>query len=717
VLEFKGSFMQQVNQTTESESASTVSAIYSYEDRFGVLQYQVVRLEPKAFFQRRPDGNGGFVNDLNGVERVPYRLPRILSSTFEVIFVTEGEKDSDTLDGLGLIATTAASGVWTQEMIAFLAGRDVAILIDNDGIGLVKGDDLAKKLYGTAKSIRVVWLPGPKGSDVTDWFGAAHTVEELHKIVGETPLMQAPASYADADGWGEPLDLRPELPSVPVFDIHWLPECLRPLVEEVSESMQVPVDFPAATITVALAGITGRRISLRPKYKDSSWKMPSVLWGCLIGPPGSLKTPVLERIVQPLVEIEKEWRAIEALDVETYETAKAQRDIEQQVWESEVKAAIKSNQPQPPRPEGTLLEPEKRRILVTDANYESLHVILKANPAGTFCVRDELSGWLAGLEQDNRAMERPFWLSLWNGSGHYAIDRITRGNVYVPDMCGSIFGNLVPTSAARLVAAVANGKQDDGFLERFSFAVWPDIGSWKYIDRQTQPSAAQRWERVVRAIVALSGTDPLPMNFNPAAQEIFVNWISNLHKKLGADSLLHPAMQSLLAKYPKTLVVIAGIYQLAEMADSGELLSRAAIVEPYTERVRPSRRIVLPHQPNQLPPAPVESTLISVQNIRRAIEIVNYLEAHAHRLYSCVITPQLSASHNLARHLRRGDLDPKFSKRDIQRRNWTGLQEAELIEAAINHVADLHWIRPVPAPTTEKGGRPTIQYEINPRLK
>ena len=246
---------------------------------------------------------------------------------------------------------------------------------------------------------------------------------------------------------------------------------------------------------------------------------------------------------------------------------------------------MRTNKPRPPRPESTIWEPLQRRILVTDATYESLHTILSQNPGGCLCTRDELSGFLASLDADNRQAERPFWLSLWTGSGHHTLDRIGRGHIYVENVCGSLFGNLVPQTAARLVTAMASGKQDDGFLQRFSLAVWPDMGSWRWIDRPTDPIAAETWERVVRSIVALSGVDPLPMDFNPEAQEVFVSWYTDLQTKIHSDRF-HPAMQSHLAKYPKTLVVIAAIYELAELADSGKLASHAAAEEPYLLRVR-----------------------------------------------------------------------------------------------------------------------------------
>jgi hypothetical protein len=78
-----------------ADSKSRVVCAYPYSDEGGTLLYEVVRLEPKSFRQRRPDGNGGWIWKLEGMRRVIYRWPEILRYADATIFVCEGEKDAD----------------------------------------------------------------------------------------------------------------------------------------------------------------------------------------------------------------------------------------------------------------------------------------------------------------------------------------------------------------------------------------------------------------------------------------------------------------------------------------------------------------------------------------------------------------------------------------------------------------------------------------------
>jgi putative DNA primase/helicase len=187
-------------------SDASIAAIYDYHDANGVLLFQVVRKVPKKFQQRRPDGNNRWHWNMIGVERVPYRLPELLKSLpTEWVFICEGEKDCDALHERKLIATTnpGGAGKWLPSMSTYLRGRDVVILPDNDPAGEAHAKDVADKLGGIARSIRVVRLPDlPAKGDVSDWLAGGGTTVDLQRLASgceeETPERETDAETGGA---------------------------------------------------------------------------------------------------------------------------------------------------------------------------------------------------------------------------------------------------------------------------------------------------------------------------------------------------------------------------------------------------------------------------------------------------------------------------------------------------------------------------------------
>jgi hypothetical protein len=99
-------------QSSNKPPKGKILATYDYTDDKAALLYQVVRLEPKDFRQRRPDGNGGWT--WNACKRrVLYRWSELAEFPDATVFVTEGEKDADRVASLGHCSTTVACGKWT----------------------------------------------------------------------------------------------------------------------------------------------------------------------------------------------------------------------------------------------------------------------------------------------------------------------------------------------------------------------------------------------------------------------------------------------------------------------------------------------------------------------------------------------------------------------------------------------------------------------------
>tara|TARA_B100001123_G_scaffold338422_1_gene383076 strand:+ start:1552 stop:3771 length:2220 start_codon:yes stop_codon:yes gene_type:complete len=171
----------------------TESVRYSYFNADGKTACHVIRSDPKDFRPMTPDG---FL-DLEGVERLPYRLPELLQgiNDSKTILILEGEKDVDRAMAMGLIATTfvGGAGKWRDEYSEYFRGADVVLIPDNDKPGLKGMTEIATKLHGTAARMRMLELPrlGPRqekhGKDFSDWAELeGNTADVLNDLVMET---------------------------------------------------------------------------------------------------------------------------------------------------------------------------------------------------------------------------------------------------------------------------------------------------------------------------------------------------------------------------------------------------------------------------------------------------------------------------------------------------------------------------------------------------
>jgi hypothetical protein len=97
-------------EVENDRGAKRIVATYDYHDEDGRLLFQKVRLEPKSFYQRRPDGVGGWINEIKGVRRVLYNLPELRARPNETIYFVEGEKDVISGAKLGLLTTCNPEG-------------------------------------------------------------------------------------------------------------------------------------------------------------------------------------------------------------------------------------------------------------------------------------------------------------------------------------------------------------------------------------------------------------------------------------------------------------------------------------------------------------------------------------------------------------------------------------------------------------------------------
>ena len=136
-------FAERLGVEAPADNRRSAERVYDYRDENDALLYQVVRFAGKEFRQRRPDDKGGWFWKLDGVRRVPYRLPELLMRRGNV-FIVEGEKDVEILRAQGLSATCnpGGAGKWHDEFGEDLRDRVCILIADNDEPGRKHVEDV-----------------------------------------------------------------------------------------------------------------------------------------------------------------------------------------------------------------------------------------------------------------------------------------------------------------------------------------------------------------------------------------------------------------------------------------------------------------------------------------------------------------------------------------------------------------------------------------------
>ena len=185
-----------------------IKTIYPYTDEESDLLFHVIRTEPKGFWVRRPAKDGGWINNLEGVRRVLYRLPEVIAA--DEVFVVEGERDVETLRDWGLTATCnpGGAGKWRDEYSTVLAGKKIVIIPDKDPPGQAHAKAAAESIAPHAAEVKLL-PPFPNAKDSTEWVEKGGTKKALLEIVEKTnplefsddrdsdPAAQAPIRVGD----------------------------------------------------------------------------------------------------------------------------------------------------------------------------------------------------------------------------------------------------------------------------------------------------------------------------------------------------------------------------------------------------------------------------------------------------------------------------------------------------------------------------------------
>jgi putative DNA primase/helicase len=486
---------------------------------------------------------------------------------------------------------------------------------------------------------------------------------------------------------------------VPPLEPEMIPEPFREWCLDISDRVWCPLEYVAGPLIVVLSGLIGRRIAIRPKRHDD-WKAIPNLWGAIVGPPGSLKTPAIEEVCRPLKKLADEAMERHREDLAEFQekslVAAAKRTAARKSLDQAAKKRADDDELGALAREATVgthaSAPGAKRYLVNDITVEKLGELMAqdVNANGLIVFRDELVGLFKSLDRPGHEADRTFFLEAWNGSGSFTFDRIGRGTLHIPHACLALFGGIQPGPLTSYLRGTFSGEDRDGFTERFQVMMYPDprIG-FLNVDRRPNAEARERAVAIFRALDALepaargckAGDDSgIPcLHFSDEAQEFFVEWRIGLERRLRSGNL--PAlMETHLSKYRSLHPSLALIFHLVDTYDRPSL-------EP-----------------------------VSLRAAEAAAAWCELLEVHAARVHQAAIDGDPDIAIRLSQRLK-DSLPNPFTFRQVAQKGWAGLGTVEEVRRAVGILEDRHWVKVAEVPASERGGRPSEQVWVHPKVR
>jgi hypothetical protein len=617
-----------------------------------------------------------------GPARPLYRLPALINAPRETtVLLVEGEKTVDCAVKLfpELVVITPMNGAQSPHLadMSPLSGRKVVIWPDHDDAGADFAIAVAKlALAAGAASAAVVKLPPdfPPKWDLADPLPAGFDIELLRRLIAEAvPICDVGLDGPDMSIVSRVRNTPPAFPAE-VFGP------LKTMLEELAASTSTPIDYTAMATLVVGAAVIGNARAVSPW---DSWQEPSCLWGAIVGNPSSGKSPALSPLIGAVHALETDDAADFSENQRAWETSAEAARQTRELWEKQVKDALKKGAEVPKLPPEAVepAAPSRPRIIVSDTTPEALANILVGQPRGLLSFRDELSGWLGSFDRYTGAQaERAFWLEAFGGRRH-VVDRVKHGApVIIPRLLVSVLGGIQPD---KLTTSLLSG-DDDGLSARM-LMTWPTEALPHRPTVSVNPELILECMRRLRSLEMTSDSDggghPVVLKLSNEAADLFDDWRQR-HFKASAN--VAGKLAGHFGKYP------------------GLLLRLALVLEHLWWSVT-----------GQTPPTSI--SLAAVTNAARLLD--EYFRPMAECIYGDAAMPESERLETILARWILKNKPAKINARDLRRnQRLPGLREHKKVHETLAALVEAGWLKEAPTRQGGTPGRAREDYLIDPRV-
>lgn len=323
------------------------------------------------------------------------------------------------------------------------------------------------------------------------------------------------------------------------FPTQVFPLAVQQLIDNAESTVNFPRDFLSAGILSTCATAIGNSASL----DTGGWEAKPILWLAIIGEPGTRKTHPLNFAVKPLEN---------------------QDSISYEIYQSELSEWQGADG----------RKPTYSKFILSDFTPEKLGQALQYNAKGVLLFNDELMRWINSFDRYQKGGEQQLYLNLWNG-GIFTVDRKTAEPVRVENANANILGGMQPEI---LKGISANGRDKDGFLDRFLFVYPKAIAAPKYTGKGIETWLKDSYHKLVNNLLTIPETTLTPC---PEAIQEYMVW-QNQKVVLCNDDNLERRIQAKMETYVWRLALVLEMMHQGVKCEFSQTLTAQSIRNAIT---------------------------------------------------------------------------------------------------------------------------------------
>ncbi len=344
-------------------------------------------------------------------------------------------------------------------------------------------------------------------------------------------------------------NVRLKMEGVSEFPIFVFPQFIQDTILELYDNCNYNIDYTAAAILTALAGIIGNSFQLKVNVE---WYENAALWVVIVGKSGQNKSAPLKTAFKSMVELQNRFD-------DDYE-------------------AIKSNY----NSDSGDKKPTKKKLYSTDPTFEALIKMHKENANGIVLRPDEFKSFINNLVGYSGSSKQSNYLSIWDGAP-ISLDRKETESTSVKKPCVSIIGGIQDDVIASLKAKDIK----DGFFERLLFTI--PIRMEKRFIRKTQVNeyVLEKFHSKTMELltIVLDKNEAQIVELSNEADEMFINELNKHVEPSNKDATI----SGILSKLDRYMLRFALVLEVSEKLLMGkpvrsitpENMYRAIVLKDY----------------------------------------------------------------------------------------------------------------------------------------